>query len=185
MEGEDVEGARDKGEGESGQETALAKEHAQKKKLLSFFVSAVKFIRQMEATIPMLSQLLGSRCVSDVQSTLRFMVKAFAFKVPGAKHGIRKLLTLIWSREQAVKTEVVSTFHHLFVTVAGSDGKQALPGLQVALNIINLIEEGTVAELTSLEEILRLLMAQQMLPESALSALWDLANPLIPTAHES
>jgi condensin complex subunit 1 len=161
---------------EEEQETPLQKEHTQKKKLLEFFVSAVRFIRQMEATIPMLAQLLGSRCVSDVQATLRFLVKAFAFKLPGAKTGIRRLLTLIWNREPAIKQEVVNTFHHLFVTAAGSNGKEALPGIQVAMNIINLIDEGTVAELTSLEEIVRLLMTAKLLPEAAIAALWDVVG---------
>lgn len=160
------------GEGDTKEETPLELERKTKLKMFDFFVSAASFIRQLEAAVPTLCGLLGSRVVSDVQAALRFFVKAFAFQLPGADTGVRRMLALVWSREAQVRDELLTTFHHLFITVPGSDGKQFLRPIEIAYNLVELVDHGTVASLTSLEEILKMLTTKGMLPDNGLNALW-------------
>ena len=81
--------------------------------------------------------------------------------------GVKQMLSLVWSRESAVKEEVVAAYKRLYIEVEPSDeerGKKAKKARSseaanaVAQNFMMLVSGATVGELASLEELVTTLV---------------------------
>lgn len=62
---------------------------------------ALSFTRLLSQCVPTVSQLLGSKCTSDVVESLEFLCTAQEFGLPRAEEGIRKALALSVVRRRA------------------------------------------------------------------------------------
>ena len=71
----------------------------------------------MKITIPTLCQLLGSKANSDVLETIDFFIAAHEFGLTSSEEGIRRMASLIWSRDPVVKKSVVGAFERLYIDV--------------------------------------------------------------------
>ena len=77
---------------------------------------ALSFTRFLSQCVPTVSQLLGSKCTSDVMESLEFLCTAQEFGLPHAEQGIRKALALVWSGEGQVRDLLISTYTRLYLT---------------------------------------------------------------------
>ena len=77
---------------------------------------ALSFTRLLSQCVPTVSQLLGSKCTSDVTESLEFLCTAQEFGLPRAEEGIRKALALVWSGEGQVRDLLISTYTRLYLT---------------------------------------------------------------------
>ena len=68
------------------------------------------------------------------------------FNIESSEVGIRKLIVLIWSKDKAIKEEVILTYWSLYIDYKDNN--------KVAWNIINLLKDLNISELTSIEELL-------------------------------
>ena len=59
--------------------------------------------RLQEKVIPTVCQLLGSSTNSDVLDAVSFFKTAFQFQVDGALKGVRKMVVLVWNKEQTIR----------------------------------------------------------------------------------
>ena len=75
----------------------------------------VDFHAQMENSIPVICQLLGSKTTSDVSEAINFFVTAYEFGLTNAIFGVRRMLVLIWSRDSAIKDSVVEAYKGLYL----------------------------------------------------------------------
>lgn len=57
-----------------------------------FLKEGAQFAQAIENVIPIASDLLGSKNVSDVKEAVQFIESASRYEVEGAKDGIRKML---------------------------------------------------------------------------------------------
>lgn len=73
------------------------------------------FARQIQESVPIISQLLGSKNTSDVLESIEFFVTSYEFGLSVAIIGIRRMLVLIWSKEQGVKDIVVAAYKKLYL----------------------------------------------------------------------
>lgn len=55
-------------------------------------------------------QLLGSKTQTDVEESIEFFTTAAQFSVEAANSGIRKMLLLVWSKEQGTRDAYVLNF---------------------------------------------------------------------------
>lgn len=62
--------------------------------------TAVAFSRALAGAIPTLTQLLASSSLTDVQESIAMLMACRRFAIEGADATIRKMLPLIFSREQ-------------------------------------------------------------------------------------
>ena len=76
---------------------------------------SVRFASQMQSSIKVLCQLLGSKVSSDILETIDFFISANEFGLADVEQGTRKMLALIWSRDAAVKEAVVNAYRKLYI----------------------------------------------------------------------
>jgi hypothetical protein len=68
--------------------------------LVASLECAVGFARAVADSVPLLTQLLASSTLTDVQETIALLIAFRRFRVEGAEAAIRKMLPLVFAREQ-------------------------------------------------------------------------------------
>ncbi|KAJ3189764.1 Condensin complex subunit [Gaertneriomyces sp. JEL0708] len=138
--------------------------------LLKYYKDGIKFIRQIEAVVPTMCELLASNAKGEVIEAMNFLVVAHKFQMECAAIGIRKMVHKIWDKDTG-ETERLSVRDHLmrcYIAVYfESDNAEV-----IAENLINLTHTMTLAELTSFEQLLSTLVAADVVTQSVLDVLW-------------
>ena len=88
---------------------------------MHFFQDSLTFIGQIEKAVPVVCQLLGSQNTTDVMEAIEFFVTSFEFGVANAMMGIRRMLVLIWSKENNIKDAVVAAYKRLYLNPQGNN----------------------------------------------------------------
>lgn len=81
----------------------------------------VTFAKLVQEAVPILCQLLVSKTNSDVLEAVSFFVSAFEFGVTNSQEGVRKMMVLVWSKEEAVKEAVVAAYRQLYLNPEGAN----------------------------------------------------------------
>ena len=87
--------------------------------MLSFFLcslqDAAAFAEHFQECIPLLCQLLGSKSSTDVMEAIDFFVAAHQFGLSSAVRGVRKMLMLMWSKDENIRQAVVAAYQQLYL----------------------------------------------------------------------
>ena len=83
---------------------------------MSVWQDSLLFITLLKQAIPTISQLLGSKSSTDVLEAINFFVAGHEFGVGDTTIGIRRMMLLVWSKEQTVKEAVVSAYRQLYLS---------------------------------------------------------------------
>lgn len=132
----------------------------------------------MRSCVPVITQLLGSKNSTDVIESLQFLTSAFEFGLKGAREAVRKSLALVWSSEQQICEALVIMYKKLFlrfvhecisiqnttVLLYSGDSKEGL---------LSLVEQPSVGDYTSLQQLILLLSKAGHIVPSLLTQLWD------------
>lgn len=118
-------------------------------------------------------QLLNSKTSSDALEAIRFFLVANQFHLESAELGIKNMLSLVWSREQNVREEVINAYRQLYLEslseVTGVEAKRH--AVVVAGQLIQLVSSSTLAESTSLSEVMYRLAISDRIPKPLVDAL--------------
>ena len=103
-------------EGEASQESnpELERLIVQKTKV-KYLSSMMEFLRQIEAAIPKLTQLLFSKTQTDVIEVISFFVTCYEHGLSDMLMGIRKMLSLILFAEATIKDAVIEAYKRLYL----------------------------------------------------------------------
>ena len=82
--------------------------------LVQYLKDSVKFSKIIHKSLPIVAQLLGSKQNTDILEAIEFFVSAFEFGVLNAMLGVRRMLSLIWSRETTIKVLIISMIQLVF-----------------------------------------------------------------------
>ena len=134
---------------------------------------AVDFSKSLTASMPSLVNLLASSTVSDVQDSIALLLTCKQFEIAGAPEAIRKMLTLIFSREQNVKDKVIEALDQLYLS--GWAGNN-FTSEQAAQNLVDLACGATLGELGSLEEVVKCFHAKGLITGVTVHELWSIAE---------
>ena len=138
--------------------------------------SALAFVHQLHSAVPAVLGLLASRTSSDVVRAIDFFVTARQFNVPQAESGVRALLSLIWSREQAIRDAVLDAYRRLYIgeelsSLRGPALKKR--ALMVAGGLVRLTIGASLSTLQSLSEYVTRSLHADLLPAAVVEALVD------------
>ncbi|KAJ2832812.1 condensin complex non-SMC subunit Cnd1 [Coemansia furcata] len=185
--------ANGEAEGDGSQDFAnagLSPEMAAKAMHLQFqqryYRDALHFVYQLQEAQPLLLQLLGSTNKGEVMESMDFFVTAVRFRIDGAQEGIRRMSHLIWtpntssnassaadgSAEEArgVRAKLLDSYMQLYLTP--SERLSAAENTsRITRNLISLTFGATLAELTSLEELIRTLMEEGLISADVIAKL--------------
>ncbi|ORY02109.1 hypothetical protein K493DRAFT_387433 [Basidiobolus meristosporus CBS 931.73] len=142
-----------------------------------YYTDALQFIDRIHQAIPILCQLLGSTSKAEIMEAIDFFVTAHRYKVMLAQDGIKKMLHLVWVKDtgsdegKGIRVRLIEAFRTLYLTPDPSkSSKENINSF--SRNLIGLTFSPSLAELTSLEEILRIMVSEEQIPEELIAKLW-------------
>jgi condensin complex subunit 1 len=142
-----------------------------------YYIEALKFIDVLHVASGTVCQLLSSKNKSEVIEAMDFFVVLDAYKIETARAGIRRMLRLIWTKGNSdegkgVQSHLIECYKGLFFQ-APDDFSHNDAANYVARNMISLTFGATQAELTSLEQLLSVMMKEKMIGELVIQKLWQ------------
>lgn len=149
-----------------------------------YYDDALRFINRIESAIPTLCQLLVSTNKSEVLESMRFFRTAFEYNIASAEQGIKTMLHLIWTKDnntlsteegmdtRSIRGNLIEVYRSLYFDVVPDlSPKQQIN--RIAKNMIERTYGATLAELTSLEELLRTMMVDGGVHPDVINKLWQ------------
>ncbi|KZT37014.1 hypothetical protein SISSUDRAFT_988305 [Sistotremastrum suecicum HHB10207 ss-3] len=148
-----------------------------------YYAEALAFIRHIEGAMDTLQKLLVSTSKAEVLESMEFFRVAHEYQFQSAQGGIKKMLHLIWSKDNSstsedgkelkgIRSRLIECYRNLyFDPLPDMDAKQQIN--RITRNMIQLTFEATLAELTSLEELMRTMMEDHQIHQDVVSKLWQ------------
>nr|ODN98900.1 condensin complex subunit 1 [Cryptococcus depauperatus CBS 7855] len=148
-----------------------------------YYSDALRFINQLEGAIPTLCQLLVSTTKTEVLEAIRFFRMAYEYSITSADQGIKTMLHLIWTKDnnatageegevKGIRGSVIETYRSLYFDVV-SDLTPKQQVNRITKNMIERTYNATLAELTSLEELMRTMMIDGGVHNDVIHRLWQ------------
>ncbi|KAA1474981.1 hypothetical protein DENSPDRAFT_908815 [Dentipellis sp. KUC8613] len=148
-----------------------------------YYAEGLNFIRQIEGAIEIIGQLLGSTSKAEVLEAMEFFRVIHEYQFDNAQEGLKKMLHLIWSKDNSsmsedgkelkgIRSRLLECYRSLyFEALPDMEPKQQVN--RIAKNMIELTYEATLAELTSLEEMMRYMMDDGQIHGDVIVKLWQ------------
>jgi condensin complex subunit 1 len=142
-----------------------------------YYTEALKFIDILHTASEKVCQLLSSQNKSEVVEAMDFFVILDAYKIETARTGIRRMLRLIWTKGNSdegkgVQAHLMDCYKGLFFDAPDSFSPNDAANY-IARNMISLTFGATPAELTSLEQLLSVMMKEKLISEMVVQKLWQ------------
>ncbi|KIO11298.1 hypothetical protein M404DRAFT_127590 [Pisolithus tinctorius Marx 270] len=151
-----------------------------------YYTEALVFIRMIEGSMEVITQLLASTNKAEVLEAMEFFRVAHVYEFDGAGVGIKRMLHLIWSKDnnqtsedgkelKGVRSRLLECYRNLyFDPLPDMEPKQQVN--RIAKNMIELTYDATLAELTSLEEMMKTMMEEDQVHHDIINKLWQSPN---------
>ncbi|KAG1748403.1 non-SMC mitotic condensation complex subunit 1 [Suillus paluster] len=148
-----------------------------------YCLEALDFVRTLEGGMELITQLLGSTNKAEVLESMEFFRVAFEYKFGGAEKGLKRMLHIIWHKDNSstsedgkelkgVRSRLLECYRMLyFDPLPDMQPKQQVN--RIAKNMIELTYDTTLAELTSLEEMMRIMMEDGQIHYDVINKLWQ------------
>ncbi|KAI0074195.1 hypothetical protein K474DRAFT_1665696 [Panus rudis PR-1116 ss-1] len=148
-----------------------------------YYAEALNFVRQVEGGMEVVQKLLASTNKAEVLEAIEFFRVAYEYAFDGAEAGIRKMLHLIWHKDNSstsedgkelkgVRSRLLECYRSLyFDPIPDMEPKQQVN--RIAKNMIEQTYNATLAELTSLEEMMRIMMDDNQVHPDVVAKLWQ------------
>lgn len=137
-----------------------------------YHADALRFINAIEDAVPVLAQLLVSTNKSEALEAIRFFRIAYEYRFVGAEVGIKTMIHLIWTKDntstagteeteggKGIRGSLIETYKSLYFDVVPDLAPKQQVN-RIARNMIERTYNATLAELTSLEELMRTMMLE-------------------------
>ncbi|KAI0684926.1 non-SMC mitotic condensation complex subunit 1-domain-containing protein [Cytidiella melzeri] len=148
-----------------------------------YYAECLNFIRQVEGGMRIIEDLLASNSKAEVLESMEFFRVVHEYQFDGAEAGIKKMLHLIWSKDNSstsedgkelkgIRPRLLECYRNLyFDVVPDMEPKQQVN--RIAKNMIELTYDASLAELTSLEEMMRIMMEDDQVHADVIGKLWQ------------
>ena len=163
-----------------GADDSVVNEISRQQILVKYLSDCVKFTEQIQIAIPLVSELLLSRNITDVQEAIEFFVSAYNFGVQDSIKGVRKLILLIWSQEKTIKDAAISAYKRIYLDFESdnrlsetSEKTVRQKAFSVIKSLSELVMGATLGELISIEQLLKELMDSNDIQSIHIQILWE------------
>ena len=157
---------------ENTEKTKLLEDVSKENMVIEYFQNYISVLKAIDKVIPLISQLLGSKNISDVQESIDLFIVLHKLRISSSIFGVKKMLTLITKPEMSIKKKVIDAYRELYFNNSKPTDMQAayLVGLTVSLNF---------SEVTCLRELLKNLIQSNMIDLDVFKEIWKimLKNP--------
>ncbi|KZT06979.1 uncharacterized protein LAESUDRAFT_652146 [Laetiporus sulphureus 93-53] len=148
-----------------------------------YYAEGLNFIRQVEEGMQTVQRLLASTNKLEVLEAIEFYRVVHEYQFDGAESGIKKMLHLIWAKDnnttsedgkelKGVRSRLLECYRSLyFEPLPDMEPKKQVN--RIAKNMIELTYDATLAELTSLEELMRTMTDDGQIHPDVVTKLWQ------------
>ena len=84
--------------------------------LVQYLTDSHLFAQNLRSVIRVASQLLGSKTNTDIKEAIEFFITAAVFQVAGHMEGVRKMLVLMWSKDNDIRQTVMDAYRRLYLS---------------------------------------------------------------------
>ncbi|TFK38244.1 non-SMC mitotic condensation complex subunit 1-domain-containing protein [Crucibulum laeve] len=149
-----------------------------------YYTEALNFIRQIEGAMEIVGQLLGSTNKPEVLESMEFFRIAHEYHYLQA--GIKKMLHLIWTKDnntstsedgkevKGIRQRVMECYRSLYFDPDPNITDAKMQISRISKNLIEQTYDATLAELTSLEEMMRIMMDEGHIHHDVIAKLWQI-----------
>ncbi|KAJ3090042.1 Condensin complex subunit [Quaeritorhiza haematococci] len=162
-------------------------------KLIKYYDDGLRFIIQVSLAVPTLCELLFSTTKAEVLDAITFFVVAHQFGMECAEAGIAKMVHKIWDKDTggnddgsggptdkahgggsgtSIRDHIIWAYTEIYMNPITPPDKPEMAEEIIVNNLIGLTNTMTLAELTSLEQLLSVMMAQSKIPPDVVEILW-------------
>ncbi|PIL36517.1 hypothetical protein GSI_00206 [Ganoderma sinense ZZ0214-1] len=158
-------------------------QHLEQKLRKKFCLDALDFIRVVEDGMKTVERLLASNNKLEQLEALEFFRVTYEYKFDAAETGIKKMMHLIWAKDnnstneegkeltgKSVRSRLLECYRSMYFEPGDMEHKKQIN--QIAKNMIEMTYNATLAELTSLEEMMRQYMEEGSISEEVVAKLW-------------
>ena len=82
--------------------------------MIDFFKNYSQVLDNIDKVVPCITELLGSKNVSDVCESIELFVVLHKLRIQSADKGVRKMLTLIMKPEKNIRDEIIKAFKTIY-----------------------------------------------------------------------
>ena len=142
-----------------------------------YYSDALVFIQQLRDAIPILCQLLSSKNKTEVVDTMEFFVVAYKYKLNEAVIGVQQMIHLVWNKDggteetRSVRSHLIRCFQSLYLEFDENTSQKENVN-RITRQLISLTFEATLADLTSLDELLSVIVTEGAIHEDVVQRLW-------------
>ncbi|CAO1629165.1 unnamed protein product [Parajaminaea phylloscopi] len=165
-----------------------------------YYSDALTFIQTLASSMPVLEELLYSQSKAEALEAMDFFRVAAEYKLPGAEQGMRKMIHLVWTKDntmveptaggvtgaanaeereaaasasttRSIKGRLIEVYVSLYFAPLAHLSDAENVGL-IARNLVQRTRGASLAELTSLEELLSTMCSDNLIPAAVVEKLW-------------
>lgn len=141
------------------------------KMLVCYLRDCTIFAEKIQAMIPVLCEMLHSRTLSDTQEAINFFVSAHHLGIRDATLGIRRMLPLVWSRENSIREAVANSYRDVYFNQPSANAKTK--ARNIADGLSDLVGSASSSELICLEQLVTELVRTGDISPTVLRLLWE------------
>ncbi|KAI9242455.1 MAG: armadillo-type protein [Podila humilis] len=139
-------------------ELQASKEYVTKTLQQRYYADAIRFIHLIHRAVPVMCELLASTAKLEVVEAMDFFVTIHRYKVRASSDGIRKMVHLVWMKDngdeaKSVRARLMECYWQIYLAPDDNLTEKENTAL-IARNLVSLTYGSTLAELTSLEQLL-------------------------------
>ncbi|KAG5636043.1 hypothetical protein H0H81_009267 [Sphagnurus paluster] len=151
-----------------------------------YYAEALTFIRAVEEAMDTMGELLGSTHKAEVLEAIDFFRVAYEYHFDSARVGIKKMIHLIWTKDNStstsedgkelkgIRSRLLECYRSLYFEPLADNTMSAKDQVnRIAKNMIEQTYDATLAELTSLEEMMRIMMDDNQVHNDIIAKLWQ------------
>lgn len=165
-------------------ELQSSKEYVTKTLQQRYYADAIRFVHLIHRAVPVMCELLASTMKLEVVEAMEFFVTIHRYKVRVAQEGIRKMVHLVWMKDngdeaKSVRSRLVECYWQIYLAPDDTLTEKENTAL-IARNLVSLTYGSTLAELTSLEQLLSIIVADSVansgeitISDEAIEKLWQ------------
>lgn len=112
-----------------------------------------------------LKQMLSSKTIQDTVEVIRCYKILYKYGLSFAQEGLRKMLTLVFSKDNQVSQQVIEIYHSIYFGTEQSANDKVN-------NLFGLMKDCSLTDLTCLEEMFGRLISENAFSEEVFNILW-------------
>ena len=129
-----------------------------------------KFLTQMDDAGNHLIKMLSSKSILDTVEVIKVFQFLYRYGFQHTEAGIRKMLTLVYSKDKQVVEAVIMCYQTLYF---GRDesGREISDSIKV-MNLLKMMKDATLTDITCIEELLGKLIENNAFERQVYNQLW-------------